>query len=203
MIKIDLHVHAAEHSPCASALEEEQIIAAIDRGLDALVFTNHESLVPLERLAELNQMFAPFRIFGGVEITLLEGEDILVLGVRHPELEIRAHWTYPDLHTLVRAHQGWMAVAHPFRFAPNIRIDLERYPPDALEVCSSNTPLRAQPCIRDIAATLGIPTICNSDAHKTQTLGVAYNRLRGDPADEQELLELLRRGEFLCVCGLT
>jgi len=46
-MEIDLHVHTVERSPCADALEDEQIVAAIDRGLDVLAFTNHECLVPV------------------------------------------------------------------------------------------------------------------------------------------------------------
>jgi len=200
-MKIDLHVHTAERSPCADALEDEQIVTAIDRGLDALVFTNHECLVPQEHLEELNRTYTPFRVFGGVEITVREKEDLLVLGIHDPALESR-DWVHPDLHTFVREKGGWIAVAHPFRFRPTINLDLERYTPDALEVCSLNTPLLEQPHIREIAARLGIQVLCNSDAHITRDIGAAYNRLKGEPESDQELIDLLRRGEFLCVCRL-
>jgi histidinol phosphatase-like PHP family hydrolase len=201
-MKIDLHVHTVERSACANALEDEQIVTAIDRGLDALVFTNHECLVPLERLEELNRVYAPFHIFGGVEITVREREDLLVLGIHDAALESH-NWTYPALHSFVREKDGWIALAHPFRFGPRINLDLERYPPDALEVCSINTPLLEQARIREIAARLGAQTVCNSDAHSTRDIGAAYNRLKGEPVDDRELIELLRNGEFLCVCGLN
>ncbi len=202
-MKIDLHVHSVEYSACANALMDEQIVTAIDRGLDALFFTNHGCLVPNKRVEELNQLYAPFRVFGGVEITLQESEDVLVLGIHDDEIEARRRWTYPDLHTFVRKREGWLAVAHPFRYGEKINLDLERYPPDALEVCSVNVPLLAQPRIREIAESLHIPVVCNSDAHSTRSIGVAYNRLSGDPADESDVINLLRNGEFLCVCTLT
>ena len=201
-MKIDLHVHTLERSPCAVSSEEEQILTAIERGLDAIVFTDHARLVPLERLEALNRQYAPIRIFGGIEITVREREDVLVLGVQDPVLESRK-WTYPELHTFVRDRGGWMALAHPFRYRLGIAIDIERYLPDALESCSTNIVLVNQPRIREIAKQLGIPVVCNSDAHATRSLGVGYNRLKVTPADEAALVHLLRTGAFLGVCTIT
>ncbi|HSQ39581.1 MAG TPA: hypothetical protein VLM78_05425, partial [Anaerolineales bacterium] len=59
----------------------------MDRGLDALVITDHALLVPAEHIQALNRQYAPFRIFGGIEITVQEEEDLLVLGVHDPLLE--------------------------------------------------------------------------------------------------------------------
>ena len=201
-MRIDLHVHSSERSTCARSREEEQIQAAIACGLDAMVFTDHGRLVPQTHLQTLNQKYAPFRIFGGIEITVEEREDILVLGFHDPALESR-EWAYPELHAFVRRHGGWMAIAHPFRYRPTIDVDLERYPPDALEVCSMNVPRGEQQHIREIAARLDIQVVCNSDAHVTESLGVAYNCLEEIPADEADVVRLLRSGAFTCVCTLT
>ena len=134
-MKIDLHVHTLERSPCAVSSEEEQILTAIARGLDALVFTDHARLVPSEHIEALNRRYAPFRIFGGTEITVREKEDLLVVGVHDPALETQT-WTYPELHAFVRDRGGWLALAHPFRYHPEIVIDVAQYLPDALEGCS-------------------------------------------------------------------
>lgn len=201
-MKIDLHVHSSERSPCAKSEEEEQIRAAIACGLDAIVFTDHGRLVPQTRLEALNRKYAPFRIFGGVEITVQEKEDVLVLGIQDPALE-SWEWDYSALHTFVRQHSGWLAIAHPFRYRPTINVDVEHYPPDALEVCSTNVPRGERQHIREIAKWLGIQVVCNSDAHVTQSLGVAYNCLNEIPADEADLVRLLRSGAFSCVCTIT
>jgi len=201
-MKIDLHVHTIERSPCAVSSEAEQILTAIDRGLDAIVVTDHARLVSLEHLEALNDQYAPFRIFGGIEITVQEKEDLLVLGVHDSRLESTT-WTYPELHAFVRERDGWIALAHPFRYRPTINIDVEYYPPDALEVCSMNVPRGERQQIREIAKWLGIPVVCNSDAHITQSLGVAYNCLNTIPADEADLVRLLRSGAFTCVCTIT
>ena len=195
-MKIDLHVHSSERSSCGKALEEDQVRAAITAGLDAIVFTDHHRLAPLERLAEMNRRYAPFQIFGGIEITT-DGEDMLVLGVRDPALE-SAKWSYPDLHALVRERGGFIAMAHPFRYHPQVQLDLDRYVPDAIELHSVNTSPARQDQISAIAARLGIPTLCNSDAHTTAALGQYYNILETSPADEQALIALLKAGRFAC-----
>jgi predicted metal-dependent phosphoesterase TrpH len=193
-MKIDLHVHSSERSACGKAPEEDQVRAAIRAGLDAVVFTDHHRQTPQERLDDLNRRYAPFRVFGGVEITT-DGEDVLVLGVRDAALE-EAKWSYPDLHTFVRARGGFIAMAHPFRYHAQIQLDLDRYPPDAIELHSINTSSARQDQISAVAARLGIPTLCNSDAHTTDALGQYYNILASRPADEAALVALLKAGQF-------
>jgi len=200
-MKIDLHVHCSERSSCATSREEEQIQAAISCGLDALVFTDHGRLVPLAHLEALNRRYAPFRIFGGVEITVQGQEDLLVLGIHDPALETQP-WDYAELYAFVRERGGWIALAHPFRYHPDIAIDIVRYPPDALEGCSTNIVAANRPRIVERAAQLGVPLVYNSDAHATRSFGVAYNCLNETPVDEANLLRLLRAGEFHGVCTL-
>jgi len=194
-MKIDLHVHASERSACSVSGEEDMIRAAASRGLDALVFMDHHCLVPESRLQELNREFAPFRIFGGVEITLGEEEDILVLGVRDPKLEQR-NWTMPDLHAFVRARGGWMALAHPFRYKNIVNFDIEKYPPDAIEVRSSNIAAGNLKRIEALLGLTGLPAICTSDAHIANRAGLYYVELDQTPADEAELARLLRARKF-------
>ncbi len=201
-MKIDLHVHCSERSACAKSKEEEQIQAAIACGLDAMVFTDHGRLVSPAHLNTLNQRYAPFRIFGGVEITVTEQEDLLVLGIHDPLLEART-WDYPTLHAFVRERGGWIALAHPFRYHPEIAIDIVHYPPDALEGCSTNVAPPNRPRIVETAERLNLPVVCNSDAHITPSLGVAYNCLDEAPEDEAHLLRLLRAGAFHCACTLA
>jgi histidinol phosphatase-like PHP family hydrolase len=195
-MKIDLHVHSKERSACGRASEEEQIRTAMAAGLDAIVFTDHHRLAPLERLKELNDRYAPFRIFGGIEITTND-EDVLILGLHDAALE-SSKWAYPDLHAFVREHGGFIILAHPFRYHPQVTIEVDRFVPDALEVHSINTPVAAEGHIREIASRLGIPVLCNSDAHSPDALGTHYNILERTPSDEQEMMALLRSGRFTC-----
>lgn len=196
-MKIDLHVHTQERSACGKATEEQQVQAAIAAGLDAIAFTDHHRLAPLERLEALNQQYAPFHIYGGIEITA-QGEDFLVLGMRHPDLE-SPDWSYPALHRFVRQHDGYIVMAHPFRYRAKIELDIEQYIPDAIEARSPNTPADREVHIREIAALLGVPVMFNSDAHTTERLGTYYLELEDFPANEKELIACLKAEKFQCI----
>ncbi len=193
-MKIDLHVHSSERSACGEATEATQIRAAMAADLDALVFTDHYSFVPPEHLEELNRDYAPFRIFGGIEVCA-DGEDFIVIGVRDSLLE-RRQYSYDKLHSIVRSHSGYIALVHPFRYREEISADIERLRPDGIEVYSINTPVWAEKKIRDTAERLRIPMLCNSDAHEVAWLGHYYNRLRRKPKNEEDLIAMLRAGEF-------
>ncbi|MBI5031522.1 MAG: PHP domain-containing protein [Chloroflexi bacterium] len=190
IFKIDLHVHSSERSPCGKASEEAQIRAAIAAKLDAIVFTDHWTFVSAERLKQLNEKYAPFKIFGGIEV-VADDEDFVVIGVRDRMLN-QSGSSYADLHALVRQHDGFIALVHPFRYRNEIKADIERHKPDAIEVRSTNTLASAEQRICELAARLGIPTLCNSDAHNTDAFGKYHNTLEKTPADERELIELLK-----------
>ena len=196
-MKIDLHVHCKERSGCGKSWAEEQVIAAIDSGLDAIAFTDHNLLVPEYDLRIFNELYAPFRILNGIEVSIVEGEHIIVLGVNDPCLEDH-FWTHPRLHRFVNARGGFTALAHPFRYRDTIDVDLKRFPTHAIEVTSNNTPESEIGKIRDVASELGISLMCNSDSHIRGTIGKHYNILHRIPADEMEAIRLLKSGEFQC-----
>ena len=199
-MKFDLHVHAEERSGCSRSGEEDIIRAAIRFGLDGLAFTDHHRFVPVERLAMLNEKYAPFRILNGIEITLAEGEDVLVFGVRDEALE-QIGWSYPDLHRFVRGRDGFIALAHAFRRHNDIGIDLERYPLDGIELHSKHIRSSVQPWVHQTMVRYDLIPLCNSDAHSDETVGVYYNDFVRSPIDERDLVTLLRRGSHAC-CGM-
>ncbi len=190
--KVDLHVHAAERSGCATAYEEAQIRAAIDAGLDGLAFTDHHAMPTSARLDELNRRYHPFRIYAGIEITANQ-EDWLVLGLRDPELARTAGWEYTELVDYVRAKGGFIVLAHPYRYADHVRVELNGNAPDAIEYRSNNTPLSREGDIRSMAAHLGAAPLCNSDAHNSKSLGRFFNLLAELPQDDRGLVEVLKR----------
>jgi len=194
-MKIDLHVHARERSACGLSGEEEMIQAAIERGLDAIAFTDHGRLVPRDRLAELNATYAPFRIFTGIEVTVVENEHVVVLGLHDPKLERRG-WTYPDLLAFVHARNGMAFLAHPFRYRPWLGVSVHDDHPDALELRSLNIEPRTEPAIQTLQTELGCRLVCNSDAHYKDDVGRFHNRLPHMPADDAELIEILRAGDY-------
>ena len=172
------------------ASETEQIKAAMRAGLDGISFSDHDCLVDRRHLAELNRQYAPFRIFTAIEVSLAS-EHVLVIGVADPELE-SCGWEYKDLHRFVRRRKGFIALAHPFRYQ-EISVDIKQFPPDAIEVFSPNTPQWAEQKIRQIAAGVGCDLLSNSDAHTSQLIGKYYNVVEGEPQNDAELLQSLRK----------
>ncbi len=180
-MKIDLHVHTSERSECAKSKEIEMIETAISCGLDAIAITDHHRLVPAGHLAGLNEQYAPFRIYRGVEICA-DQEDWLVLGLEDTALE-RNDWNYFDLYNFVRSKGGVLVLAHPFRFHPYVSINLKNCRPDAIEMRSNNIRAENISKIQQMADDLKIPTLSNSDAHHIQSLGIYFNQF--DSLDER------------------
>ena len=172
-------------------------MAAKNAGLDAIVFTDHNRLMPERDLWAFNDEYAPFRIFGGVEVSVAD-EHVIVLGVRERCIETRT-WDYPQLHQFVHERGGFTALAHPFRYRDTINLDLEIFPTDAIEFASNNTPDAEKGRIRRVASELGVPVISNSDSHIRSTIGKYYNMVHRVPADEVELIHLLKAGKFQCI----
>lgn len=198
-MKIDLHVHASERSGCSSASEEDQVRKAIELGLDALVFTDHGLLMPEERAKELNDKYAPFRIFRGIEIGILFShderyEDFLVLGVYDPILEKRK-WEYKDLYKFVDDNRGYIAIAHPYRYRDET-VDLKGCLPHAVELYSSKLEDGKHEKRIELAKKWNCHLIANSDSHETETVGVYYNELFDIPKNEKELIEILKKGHY-------
>ena len=189
VVKLDLHVHASERSACARSIEEDQIRAAIAAGMHGMAFTDHHAQMSEGHLAELNHKYRPFVIYTGVEVTA-EHEDWLIWGLRDPQLQ-RMDWLYADLAAFVRSRGGFIALAHPFRYAAIIQADVQACPPDGVELQSFNTPAQREADIRAVAERLGLRMMRNSDAHVSNRVGKYWNELSALPANDKELVELL------------
>lgn len=189
-MKIDLHVHSSERSVCSVMTADEQIQAAIRAGLDGIAITDHDQLVPPAELAALRQRYAPFVLFTGIEVSASDNHWV-VIGLPDPALE-RLDWRYPDLHRFVRAGGGLILLAHPFRYKPQLEVNLDRHTPDGIEVRSSNTPRAKEGEIRQLAARLGMVPVTNSDAHHPGVIGQYATRLPRPAANDRELIAVFQ-----------
>lgn len=168
--------------------------AAKAAGLDAIVLTDHGRLAPPERLAELNARHAPFRIFPGIEVSL-PAEDIVVVGLEHPRLEDK-DWTYGELHSFVEREGGFLFLAHPFRFHESVEIDVERFPPNAVEVNSSNMGKVDVALLEGWLQRHDLQRIVTSDAHTAGLVGVYHLALDFRTNDTRQLVSILKSGRF-------
>jgi len=196
-MKIDLHVHSYERSGCASSSEKDQIEAAIAKGLGGIAFTDHNSQRSQFHISLLNEKYAPFKIFTGVEIDLKDStEHVLVLGVPDMESACEYRWTYAELHTFVRERDGFIAMAHLYRYENQVRSNVYDFAPDALEIQSGNIIKRNTPIIRALADKLGVNTIVASDAHVTDNVGMFYVELHNTVQTDADLIRELNSGRY-------
>jgi histidinol phosphatase-like PHP family hydrolase len=185
-MKIDLHVHTSERSDCAKSTEHEQIQAAIKAGLDGIAITDHEKLVPAQRLDELRAQYAPFIIYTGIEVPA-NWLHWLVLGLHDPLLE-GPNWNYQDLYAYVRSQGGLIILAHPYRYKPWLGVNIDHHTPDGIEVRSTNTPVSREKDIRSLAAKLDIVPVINSDSHSSGSVGTYYNEVNYPAQDDAGLI---------------
>jgi len=197
-LKIDLHLHSSDRSPCGHSTAEEMIVAAKGFGLDAVCFTEHDVLTPEPWLAEMNKLHAPFKVFSAVEISVTRSEHCIVIGVRDPELGSRT-WTYEDLWRFTRERGGWLTLCHPFRFGEDIAFDIDSFGPDGIELHSVHTAAEDGELIRATAERVGARVVASSDAHFAKWVGVFHVELArpaADVRDEREIADILRAGDY-------
>ena len=117
MLKIDLHTHTSRYSSCSRLSPGALCEIAMQRGLDALVITEHHHQWPAGEIAALQARYPALKLYAGVEISCTDGHDYVVLGldggpyVPHP-------MSYRRLQSLLARHPGaFVFVAHPFRYS--------------------------------------------------------------------------------------
>lgn len=186
---------------CATSPAQAQVAAAVRAGLGAIAITDHHELVPDAERAMLQGRFPGLLVLPGIEISLDDAfEDILVIGLNDPELA-HGSWSWPDLRAFTREGGGLTILAHPLRYADHVAIDLERHPPDAVEVCSTNIKPAHQRAIRQLAERHGLPLVANSDAHRVADVGCHATRLHEPATTVGEVIGAIGAGRYSLACA--
>ena len=190
--RIDLHCHCQEHSACSNFPAESIVAAALDFGLDAIAFTNHDSFMDPDLLEGLRSKFPSLKIYNCAEISL-GIEHLLYIGPFDPNI---VHWNYDyeSLWRRVRRNSGFLALAHPFRFTPGLELPVDQFPPHAIEIHSTNTGRDDEEAIAKLAKRIGAKIICNSDGHAPKHIGIYRNVIEAEalPKDEAALAACLK-----------
>ncbi len=191
-LKIDLHVHCQEHSPCSSHPASSIVESAVAHGLHAIAFTNHDSYMEPSLLGSLRSSYPSIKIYNCVEISI-GIEHFLYIGPYDPHL---VHWRhgYERLWREVRDKGGFLILAHPFRFSSKVDAPVEEFPPDGVELHSTNTGSCDAADILKLAKRLGSKTFSNSDGHAPEHIGIYRNLIEAPapPPDEASLARALR-----------
>lgn len=198
---IDLHCHTTR-SQDSRLQPEEAIIAARDRGLDAICFTEHDYLWPTDEIRRLSRELG-LRVLIGVEVSTEVGH-ILAYGLPSFSLELRS---FPRLVEYARTHRAALVLAHPFR--RHFRFELPTVPSAsdvsdglrrrglsdvaALEAANGATRPVENVLASKVAERLELPTTAGSDAHSADRIGLWATEV-DDVVDEADLTEAITEG---------
>jgi len=186
----DMHIHSTVSDGKASPMEI--IYAAMDKGLDVISITDHNSfqgsVIAKKIASSING--APIIIVGN-EIRTQYG-DVLVYCIEEPDIP----FTLPEL--IDRAHEENCLVvpAHPFDiFRLGIGDMIYEFNGwDALEIWNASASHGSNKKAIKAAKILGLPGLANSDAHILECIGSAYTVIEVDDYSVEAILESIRKG---------
>lgn len=202
-MKIDLHVHTSDRSPCSDISISELIAEAKRIGLDGFCLTEHQSIWPLEETEELARNEA-IRIFRGNEITSAQG-DVLVYGL---EKDIKGVVPIKALQKEVVAAGAFSVLAHPFRGFKmfgigELQMSVEQACKkkalqfvNAVEIANGKVRDKENEMAMKVAEALGLPGTAGSDAHNVDEVGRFVTIFERDIKNDADLVAELHAGRF-------
>lgn len=194
-MKIELHCHTTRYSGCAVASPEELLTEASRLGYEALFFTEHDAVWPERKLRAMRKRFQGIRIFGGVEVTLITGEHLLVLGTSDAEFT-RLGNRPGDLLSKARRAGCLTVLAHPFRWQGAHDLLLNGRRPDAMEYLSCNHQGTAAADSLALAGELSLPVVNAGDVHDLDMLGQCWIRSDRPIETNGDIREVVVNGAY-------
>ncbi|MGB5823148.1 MAG: PHP domain-containing protein [Proteocatella sp.] len=189
---IDMHVHEKRNSPDSFMSLEEIVEEALQKGLDGICITDHESM-GLKKFASDYSQKTGFPIFVGAEYLTKDG-DILAFGIE--ELPVQNLLPAQDFIDYVNERGGVCIAAHPFRNNNRgLGENLKRVKGLAgIEVLNGSTSYEANQKALQYCKELGLATFGASDAHDTFQLGKYATRIDKRVTNISELVEVIKSG---------
>lgn len=192
---VDLHCHTTR-SQDSRLSPPEAVDAARDAGLDAVCFTEHDSLWSADELRALARETG-FPVLAGVEVSTEIGH-VLAYGLPEFDLTLRR---FGALVARARVYDAVLVLAHPyrrhFRFevpsvltAADVTAALRRRGlPEVAALESGNGATRPieNALAAHVAGRLELPTTAGSDAHAPERVGAWATEVDGEVGDGGEL----------------
>jgi hypothetical protein len=177
MKKYDLHIHTG-YSPCSMNKPETILKVAKKVELDGIAITDHNTIKGAKVTKKLNKD-KDFEVILGEEIKTNCG-DVLALCINE---EIKKGDLF-EVIDKVKAQDGILIVAHPYREAPWLKF---RYPleklvgkVDGVEVFNSRNIFYGNTLAKKIVKDLDFAKIGASDAHIALDVGKGYTLFKDD-----------------------
>jgi len=166
----ELHTHS-NHSSDGIDPVRKILFSAIEKGLDAISITDHNTVNgSLEAEEIVRDEHLSILIIPGTEISTKDGH-LLAYGVRR---DFEPKMDMSETAREVRASGGITAIAHPFQFQRSgiVRIKKAIYDVDAIEVFNAKFYIGlCNKLAQYIARKHKKPSIAGSDAHSSSAVG--------------------------------
>lgn len=222
-MNIDFHTHGklAKALPVNEKYLKWMFDECKETSLDAICLTEHfntKAFKDLYKLVYNNSekdgdclIFNGLKIFPGMEVDILEGAHILVLGKFEDIIDLNekleAHKTkesflpFDDLMALLEPYDLIIGGAHPFRSngaIPRMTKDqLEKL--DFIDLNGKDTALEGEDNIEKIKAfakNISKPILCGSDTHQAFQYEVVYNEFENTVNNFKDLRKEIENGRY-------
>ncbi|MGI8552127.1 MAG: CehA/McbA family metallohydrolase [Dehalococcoidia bacterium] len=206
---IDMHAHTWPRSHDSVLSPDDLVERAKRAGLDAICFTEHDTLWDEHSIKEICERHN-FLVLAGVEISTDDGH-ILTFGI---DRYVFGMHRSRDLAHHVDQHEGTMVAAHPYRRQMPWHVrDQEEYD-RALERAAQNPAYQYVTALEELngrgtdrenafskrlCGLMGMPGTAGTDSHEIVDIGKCATYFEREIADERDLIRELKAGRFYAV----
>jgi predicted metal-dependent phosphoesterase TrpH len=203
---IDLHAHTWPRSHDSVLNPDDLIVRARQAGLDAIVFTEHDTVWDYRSVEELRAKH-DFLVMAGVEISTDDGH-ILVFGI---DKYVFGMHRVRELASYVERAEGVMVAAHPYRRQmPWFSRSDEEYQ-GALDKASRNPAYqyvkgleelngrgseKENEFSRRLCQLMSLPGTAGTDSHAISDIGKCATYFEAEIQDERQLIAEIKKGRF-------
>ncbi len=206
---IDLHAHTWPRSHDSVLNPEDLVVRAKQAGLDAICFTEHDTVWDHAAIEELRAKHN-FLVLAGVEISTDDGH-ILVFGI---DRYVFGMHRSRELASYAETAEGVMVAAHPYRrqmpwFSRNddeynTALDKARRNPayqyvTALETVNGRGSDKENEFSRRLQELMNLPGTGGTDSHAISDIGRCATEFDREIHDERELIAELKAGRHRAV----
>jgi predicted metal-dependent phosphoesterase TrpH len=171
---------------------EDQLNAALHKGIEVLFVTNHNTLDGYRQILEYrndHSKFGSIKIYPAEEITIDGQGHVLAYGLHR---RIRPGMTLEETLDEIRKQDAISCAAHPFAVTNGIREKAEKC--DMMESFNSNNVDRFSNIIAErFAKEHNMKSIAGSDSHVLSTMGKCVNAIESDN-NLDSIMQAMRQG---------
>lgn len=204
MMKIDMHTHTQEGSPCSRVPVKVMIDNLIQAGFDGVLITDHESIEGFLHYKKMYGLPENFVILRGFEYTTTLGDMLVILPTEEvvPYEETMTPFSLIDL---VHAKRGVIGIAHMFRDIVSVGINAQSFEEieaivkkvDFIEVENGRARDSANLTALWWAIQYFKPQTKGSDSHEIQDIGKTGTVFPVPIRNEQELINAIKNNQIV------